>query len=65
VVQPNIEVADESNEVTAEEEPVASLAETGPHETGLIALVGLELLLAGIAITRLSARRGRARAVRR
>lgn len=60
VAQPtDIAVKGESSEAT--DETVAALAETGPHQTGLIMLVGLELLLAGIAVTRLAARRGRAR----
>lgn len=55
---PSVEVSGESGEVTTTE--VVGLAETGPRQLGLIALLGLELLLGGIAVMRLTARRRRA-----
>lgn len=37
----------------------SALAETGPRELGIMGLLGLELLLAGVAINRLTTRRSR------
>lgn len=56
----SVEEAGQSDDATGTTE-VLGLAETGPREIGLITMLGLELLLGGIAVTLLATRRARRR----